>query len=89
MADRKYNPDTQQWEDVDSDGSFEDRTYDAAQTEEFAFLNGNRNTPCLLLGDDPSNEKNETDNVLVVPLGTAVSVPRSEVSENEDTPETE
>lgn len=87
MANRRYNNETEQWEDVDSEGNFEDREYDAAQTEEIAFLNGNRNTPALLLGDDPSNEVNETDNVLVVPLGTAVSVPRNTVSTEEGTSE--
>lgn len=84
---RRYNQDTEQWEDVDPDGNFEDRTYDAAQTEEIAFLNGNRNTPVLFLGDDPSNETNETDNVLIVPLGTAVSVPRNTVGDLEGTAE--
>jgi hypothetical protein len=84
---RRYNQETEQWEDVDSSGNFEDRKYDAAQTEEIAFLNGNRNTPALLLGDDPSNETNETDNVLVVPLGTAVSVPRNTVGKLEGTSE--
>lgn len=53
------------------------------------FLNGNRNSPVLNLGDDPSNEENETDNILVVHLGTAVSVPRESVSATEGTPEAE
>lgn len=57
------------------------------QTEEIAFLNGNRHSPVLHLGDDPSNETNGTDNVLVVPLGIAQSVPREQVSTSEGTPE--
>lgn len=59
------------------------------QTEKFVFLNGNRNTPALLLGDDPGNETNGTDNVLIVSFGSAVSVPRNTVSDTEGTPETE
>lgn len=72
------------------DSQEEDKNPDESgvhQTEEIQFLNGNRNSPVLYLGDDPSNETNETDNVLVVPLGVAVSVPRSDVSQTEGTPE--
>ena len=60
---------------------------ESGQKKSIEFLNGNRNTPVLNLGDDPSNEENETDNVLVVVLGSAVSVPRETVSTSEGTPE--
>lgn len=62
---------------------------ESTATPEIQFLNGNRNTPAIFLGDDPSNEANETDNVLVVPLGSAISVPRTGVSATEGTPEAE
>jgi hypothetical protein len=65
----------------------EDRSSKTPQKKDIEFLNGNRNTPVLNLGDDPSNETNETDNVLVVVLGSAVSVPRESVSTTEGTPE--
>lgn len=58
-----------------------------AESTSIEFLNGNRNTPVLNLGDDPSNKEAETDNVLIVPLGSAVSVPRNTVSKTEGTPE--
>lgn len=56
------------------------------------FLNGNKNTPALLVGDDPSNGEEgyeEQDNILIVPLGVAQSVPRDSVSETEGTPNAE
>lgn len=85
-------------------GSLEDRLDEIAnkkektkaQTEEIHFLNGNRNSPVIFLGDDPSNDAEDVDgkkvnpgqdNVLVVPLGVAQSVPRVSVSKTEGTPE--
>lgn len=62
-----------------------------SESTSIEFLNGNRNTPVLNLGDDPSNKDAEgnkvADNVLIVPLGSAVSVPRNTVSKTEGTPE--
>lgn len=50
-----------------------------------SYENGNKNSPVIVLGDDPSNE----ENVLVSRLATAVSVPKNTVSETEGTPSEE
>jgi len=52
-----------------------------------SYENGNIFNPVIVLGDDPSNETEETDNVLIARLGTVVSVPRNTVSDKEGTPE--
>jgi trehalose-6-phosphatase len=49
-----------------------------------SYENGNINTPVIVLGDDPTDE----NNVLVSRLATAVSVPKTTVSETEGTPDT-
>ena len=48
-------------------------------TEEISYIDGNKNTPVIVLGDDPANEENETDNVLISRLPNAESVPRESV----------
>lgn len=46
------------------------------------YENGNKNTPVIVLGDDETNP----DNVLVSRLASAVSIPKSTVSDTEGTP---
>jgi hypothetical protein len=50
-------------------------------TGNVAYENGNIHSPVVVLGDDPSNK----ENILVARLGSAVSVPRNTVSEEEGT----
>jgi hypothetical protein len=52
---------------------------DTVATEEVSYIDGNKNTPVIILGDDPGNEENGTDNVLVSRLPNAESVPRDSV----------